>query len=183
MAPAGCFLRGLVARAGFGDRRNSRRTRCNLNGGSGFCRFMRLRAAGCERLRSRISRRTLSSSPEPRLHQPRGSTRRRTQRPQSGGRGTSGSAALPPSMSVPATWQAGSCRSPGQAASSQIGKGSGGRIWGLLMDQHWGPSGIGRRRYTWRGCGCWRAASGWSEFPHASPLYDSSHHLEATNKR
>ena len=47
----------------------------------------------------------------------------------------------------------------------------------------WGPSGIGRRRDWWRGCGCWRAASGWSELPHASPLYDSSHHLEATNKR
>jgi len=31
--------------------------------------------------------------------------------------------------------------------------------------------------------GCWREASGWSELPHASPLYDSSHHFEATNKR
>ena len=27
-----------------------RRTRCNLNGGSGFCRFVRLRAGGCGRV-------------------------------------------------------------------------------------------------------------------------------------
>ena len=33
------------------------RTRCNLNSCSGFCRFVRRRAAGCGRLRSRISRR------------------------------------------------------------------------------------------------------------------------------
>jgi hypothetical protein len=43
--------------ASFGNWRKFRRTRCNLNGGSGFCRFVRLCAAGCGRLRSRISRR------------------------------------------------------------------------------------------------------------------------------
>ena len=43
--------------ASFGNWRTFRRTRCNLNGGSGFCRFVRFRAAGCGRLRSRISRR------------------------------------------------------------------------------------------------------------------------------
>jgi hypothetical protein len=49
MAPAGFFLRGILPRASFGNWRTFRRTRCNLNGGSGFCRFMRLRAAerGC----------------------------------------------------------------------------------------------------------------------------------------
>jgi len=51
------FLRGLVPRASFGNWHKFRRTRCNLNGGSGFCRFMQFRAAGCGRLRSRISRR------------------------------------------------------------------------------------------------------------------------------
>jgi len=49
-------LRGILPRASFGNWRTFRRTRCNLNGGSGFCRFVRLRAAGCGRPRSRISR-------------------------------------------------------------------------------------------------------------------------------
>jgi hypothetical protein len=40
-----------------------------------------------------------------------------------------------------------------------------------------------RRRWGRSGSGWWRDASGWSELPHASPLYDSPHHLEATNKR
>ena len=39
---------------------------------------MRLRAAGGGRLRSRISRRTLSGSPAPRPHQPKGSNHHRT---------------------------------------------------------------------------------------------------------
>jgi hypothetical protein len=51
------FLRGILPLARFGNWRTFRRTRCNLNGGSGFCRFVRLRAAGCGRLRSRISSR------------------------------------------------------------------------------------------------------------------------------
>ena len=138
------FLRGILPLAGLGTWRNSRRTRCNLNVGSGFCRFMRLRAAGCGRLRSRILRRTLSGSPAPRPHQPKGSNHHHPRHPQSGGRWTSGSAALPPSMSVPATWQAESCRSPGRAMRSQIGTGSGGRIWGLFKGLSWGPSGTGR---------------------------------------
>jgi hypothetical protein len=39
----------------FGNWRNSRRTRCNLNGGSGFCRFLRSRAVR----RGRLLRRSL----------------------------------------------------------------------------------------------------------------------------
>ena len=41
MAPAGFFLRGIVRRVSFGNWRTFRRTRCDLNGGSGFCRFVR----------------------------------------------------------------------------------------------------------------------------------------------
>jgi len=56
LARAGFFLRGVVPRASFGNWRKFRRTRCNLNGGSGFCCFVRLRAGerGC--LLRRISR-------------------------------------------------------------------------------------------------------------------------------
>ncbi len=57
MAPAGCFFRGVVPPVSFSHWRKHRRTRCHLNGGSGFCRFMWFRAAGCGCLRSRISRR------------------------------------------------------------------------------------------------------------------------------
>jgi len=39
MAPAGCFLRGILLRSSFEKRRKFRRTRCNLNGGSGFVRL------------------------------------------------------------------------------------------------------------------------------------------------
>ena len=99
------FLRGFMPRASFGNSRNSRRTCCNLNGGSGFCRFLRLHAAGCGSLRSRNSRRTLTGSPAPLRHRSKGSARRRPRRPQSGGRGTSGSAASPPSVSAPTTWR------------------------------------------------------------------------------
>ena len=57
MAPAGCFLRGLLPRDRFGKRRNLRRTRCNPSCGRGFCRFVRLRAVprGCL-LRRRMGR-------------------------------------------------------------------------------------------------------------------------------
>jgi hypothetical protein len=99
--------------ASFGNWRTFRRTRCNLNGGSGVCRFC---AALCCRMRRpaeshfasqwmRISHRTLTGSPAPRPHQSKGSTRRHPRHPQSGGRGKSGSAALPPSASVPTTWR------------------------------------------------------------------------------
>ena len=70
-----------------------------------------------------------------------------------------------------------------KAMWSQIGTVSGGLIWGLLVGLSWGPTGAGRRRYRRRGGVCWREAGGWSELSHASPLYDSSHHFEATNKR
>ena len=73
----------------------------------------------------RISRRTLTGSPAPPRHRPKGSPRRHPRHPQSGGRGTSGSAAPPPSASVPATWQphgtdisqpSPSCTTPGGSA-------------------------------------------------------------------
>jgi hypothetical protein len=66
---------------------------------------------------------------------------------------------------------------------SQIGTGSGGRIWDLLMGLFWGLSGAGRSRWARKGGDCWREASGWSERPLDSPFYDSPHHFEATNKR
>ena len=47
-------------------------------------------------------------------------------------------------------------RSPGRATSSRIETASGGRIWGLLVDLSWGPSGAGRRRWRWSGSGCCR---------------------------
>jgi len=50
-------LRGILPSASFRNWRNFRRTRCNLNGGSGFCRFVRFRAAERGRLLRRISRR------------------------------------------------------------------------------------------------------------------------------
>ena len=59
-------------------------------------------------------------------------------------------------MSAPATWQAGSCRSPRRATSPQIGTASGGRIWGKLRGRCWGRSAGGRRRYRRRGGGCWK---------------------------
>jgi hypothetical protein len=54
-----------VGLASFDNWRDSRGTRGNAKRGRGFWRFVRLGAAECGRLRSRISRRTLTGSPAP----------------------------------------------------------------------------------------------------------------------
>jgi len=75
MAPAGCFLRGILPRASFGDWRKQQRTRCKPNGCSGLCRFVRFVANRCGSLKSRNLRCRPSGPPAPTRSRP--SSRRR----------------------------------------------------------------------------------------------------------